>query len=396
MADSPKMLTPECAAIPAGNEAAGFLSRAIALALDIILLNFLFHGLSFAFREQFFAMAKFTDFIGFAVVFCYFWLLNGPVGKGRTMGKYLFNIRTQDYEGRTLSAGTSFKRTLVQLISPLFPMGLLNPLFNMTDANQALLNGGLLSLSFGFLIGNALLVGLHPMKQGFHDLFSRALTVRSAQPVRFEDLKTQIAAAALGRRTRSASVALQSAGIAFIAISLVQIWGVFQQVRTEGWRTQSAMLKDMKREFALDGFTLLDFGIMKKREAADAKGKAWDGQTTGTLQAELPTTATLAKTDGGETPRYRFFVLYTSNRDFSGEALRDNPKIKSHIFELRNWTRERIRKDLPIISKQEIMPEDFQVFFIEQFSFFIYTHRKTEADFLYSWTGDTPIIEKKP
>ncbi|HOE62407.1 MAG TPA: RDD family protein [Candidatus Sumerlaeota bacterium] len=393
MTDSPQMPSPVCAANSAGNVSAGFLTRAIALALDIILLNFIFHGLTFLFREQFFAISRYTDFIGFIVVFCYFWLLNGSVGGGRTMGKFLFNIRTQDYEGRALSAGVSFKRTLVQMLSPLFPMGLLNPLFDTTNANQALLNGGLLSLSFGFLISNALLVGLHPMKQGFHDLFGESLTVRSPQPVRYEDLKTQIMAAALGKRTRSARVSLQSAGIAFIAISLVQIYGFFGQVRSESWRAQSAMLKDMKHEFTLEGFTLLDFGIMKKRETTNAKGKTADVLTTGTLQSELPATRTLNRGEAAPA-RYRFFVFYIANRDFSGEALRADSQIKSHVLALRNWTRERLKRDLSTISGQKILPEDFQVFFIEQFSFFIYTHRKTEANFLYPWTGESPIIEK--
>jgi len=428
----------------------GFWVRALALVLDIILLNFVFNGLSFLFREQFFLVSRYTDFIGMIIVYLYFTLLNGPVGKGRTMGMYLFNICVRDYEGCALSLGAACKRTLIQMVSPLFPMVFFTPFLKMTEPSQAMLSGGILSLSLSFLVSNALLVGLHPLKQGFHDRVARSIVVRGQIAVRYEELERFTSSEMIGRKIRTPASAYQSAGIAFVVISLIQIWGVFQQVRSEPWRIQSHMLDEMRQRFSIQGLELTDFGVYRirdevKEESApparsnakqpEAKLKESEVAATSTLakqpvaklkEVEVATTSTLAKQPvaklkeaevattsplAQKKERFRFFVKYTSRRDISEKDVKEIPRLSSFIHELRDWSLEKLKTDYaPMLrgpegektgqesadaSKNIIWPEDCQVYFVETYSLFIFTHSKTEASYILPWQGTVPLVSAK-
>jgi|GEM_PF-544967 len=390
----------------------GFWVRALALVLDIILLNFIFNGLSFLFREQFFLVSRYTDFIGMVVVYLYFTLLNGPVGKGRTMGMYLFNICVRDYEGGVLSLGAACKRTLIQMVSPLFPMVFFTPFLKMTDPSQAMLSGGILSLSLSFLVSNGLLVGLHPLKQGFHDRVAKSIVVRGQSAVRYEALEKFISSEMIGRKMRTPASAYQSAGIAFVVISLIQIWGVFQQVRSEPWKIQSRMLDEMRQRFSIPGFELTDFGLYRIRD--EVKEQSASPASSGAKQpeaklkeAEVATTSTLAQ----KKERFRFFVLYTSRRDISEKVIKEIPRLSFLIYELRDWSQEKLKTDYaPMLRGPEgekagqesaktspnvIWPDDFQVYFVETYSLFIFTHRKTEASYILPWQGTVPLVSVK-
>lgn len=391
---------------------AGFWVRALALVLDIILLNFVFNGLSFLFREQFFLVSRYTDFIGMIIVYLYFTLLNGPVGKGRTMGMYLFNICVRDYEGHVLSPGAACKRALIQMVSPIFPMVFFTPFLKMTEPSQAMLSGGILSLSLSFLVSNALLVGLHPLKQGFHDRVAMSIVVRGQIAVRYEELERFTSSEMIGRKIRTPASAYQSAGIAFVVISLIQIWGVFQQVRSEPWRIQSRMLDEMRQRFSIPGFELTDFGVYRirsevKEETAPPARSDGKQPVAKLKEAEVAATSTLAQ----KKERLRFFVLYTSRRDISEKDVKEIPRLSSLIYELRDWSREKLKTDYaPMLrgpagektgqesadtSKNIILPEDCQVYFVETYSLFIFTHRKTEASYILPWQGTVPLVSAK-
>jgi len=391
---------------------AGFWVRALALVLDIILLNFVFNGLSFLFREKFFLVSRYTDFIGLITVFLYFTLLNGPVGKGRTMGMYLFNICVRDYEGCVLSPGAACKRALIQMVSPIFPMVFFTPFLKMTEPSQAMLSGGILSLSLSFLVSNALLVGLHPLKQGFHDRVAKSIVVRGQTVVRYEELERFTSSEMIGRKIRTPASAYQSAGIAFVVISLIQIWGVFQQVRSEPWRIQSRMLDEMRQRFSIPGFELTDFGVYRirsevKEETAPPARSDGKQPVAKLKEAEVAATSTLAQ----KKERFRFFVLYTSRRDISEKDVKEIPRLSSLIYELRDWSREKLKTDYaPMLrgpagektgqesadtSKNVILPEDCQVYFVETYSLFIFTHRKTEASYILPWQGTAPLVSAK-
>ena len=386
----------------------GFWVRALALVLDIILLNFIFNGLSFLFREQFFLVSRYTDFIGLIIVFLYFTLLNGPVGKGRTMGMYLFNICVRDYEGCALSLGAACKRTLIQMVSPIFPMVFFTPFLKMTDPSQAMLSGGILSLSLSFLVSNALLVGLHPLKQGFHDRVARSIVVRGQNVVRYEELEKFTSSQMIGRKVRTPASAYQSAGIAFVVISLILIWLFFQLVRSEPWRFRSEMIQ----RFSIPGFELTDFGVdrirseVKEESAPTARSDA--KQPVAKLkEAEVATTSTLAQ----KKERFRFVVKYTSRRDISEKDIKENPRISSLIYEIRDWSWEKLKTEYDRMlrgpdgkktgqesadtSKNIILPEDCQVNFDETYSLFIFTYRKTEASYILPWQGTVPLVSAK-
>jgi len=211
---------------------------------------------------------------------------------------------------------------------------------------------------------------------------------------------------------RTPASAYQSAGIAFVVISLIQIWGVFQQVRSEPWRIQSRMLDEMRQRFSIPGFELTDFGVyrirdeVKEESAPPARSDA--KQPVAKLkEAEVATTLTLAQ----KKERFRFFVLYTSRRNISEKDIKEIPRLSSLIYELRDWSREKLKTDYaPMLrgpevektgkesadtSKNVILPEDCQVYFVETYSLFIFTHRKTEASYILPWQGTVPLVSAK-
>jgi hypothetical protein len=275
-----------------------------------------------------------------------------------------------------------------------------------------MLSGGILSLSLSFLVSNALLVGLHPLKQGFHDRVARSIVVRGQTVVRYEELERFTSSQMIGRKVRTPASAYQSAGIAFVVISLIQIWGVFQQVRSEPWRIQSRMLDEMRQRFSILGLELTDFGVYRIRdevkEESTPPARSDAKQPVAKLkEAEVATTLTLAQ----KKERFRFFVLYTSRRNISEKDIKEIPRLSSFIYKLRNWSREKLKTDYaPMLrgpegektsqesadtSKNIIWPEDCQVYFVETYSLFIFTHRKTEASYILPWQGTVPLVSAK-
>jgi hypothetical protein len=267
-----------------------------------------------------------------------------------------------------------------------------------------------------------------------------SIVVRGQIAVRYEELERFTSSEMIGRKIRTPASAYQSAGIAFVVISLIQIWGVFQQVRSEPWRIQSRMLDEMRQRFSIPGFELTDFGVYRvrsevKEETAPparsdgkqpvAKLKEAEVATTSPLaqlkEAEVVTTSPLAQLKEAEVAatstlaqkkeRFRFFVLYTSRRDISEKDIKEIPRLSSLIYELRDWSREKLKTDYaPMLrgperektgqesadtSKNIILPEDCQVYFVETYSLFIFTHRKTEASYILPWQGTVPLVSAK-
>jgi len=357
------------------NTRGGFWLRAIALILDLIILNSFFHLLTFVFREQLFEISHLTEYLGAGFVFCYFWLLNGPLGKGRTIGKLLFNLRVQNYEGNALSLAAAFRRAI--LITPHFIILIMDPLFDSLQDQMPLLHVGILSFSLSFIVSNALLVGLHPLKQGYHDYFARSLVVRGGAPVTYEKFKTIHTSTLLSKKVRPPSSAFQSAGIAFLVIFCLQVWSGYQQVKSETWKSQNELFKEMETRFAIKGFDLAGYRILPIREKKEGKEtkippkdiKEKDNVTSPPIATDIPP--------------YGIYVIYTTPDDVSGEAIRNDESIRNMLPGIRDWFQEMA----PVVFERHMevgrIPASVEVYFSERFSLFLYTHEKTEANFSY-------------
>ncbi|MBN1900258.1 RDD family protein [Candidatus Sumerlaeota bacterium] len=356
---------------------AGFWVRAVSLLMDIIVLNFLFHGLTFLFREQLFRIAPYTEYLGAALVFLYFSLLNGPLGKGRTIGKFLFSIRVQDGEGNPLSLIASFKRTIIQLITPSYVLLILDIVFDKSISSQAFPYQILSSLLISFVAANGLLIALHPLKQGFHDQFARSLVVKGGAKVTHDHLKSAFQTTLLSSKARTPASALQFAGLAFIVIFAFLTWIAYQQIGSEQWRKNNDLIKEIRTEFAINGFKLSEIRAMTKSAAKEKKGKEQLAQPETPQIMDAVTSGTYVE---GKPP-FLIRMKYMALRDITKDEVESNEKIKLMLPKLKKWFQERI----PGIMKREIeeglIPDSIEVIFGENFSLFLYTHEKEEHRF---------------
>lgn len=94
---------------------AGFVLRVSEFAIDLVLLYFFAYTLELAFRKPLLELGPTLQLLWGGGTFAYFWLANGPVGKGVTLGKAILDLRVVRIDGNPLTLGQSFVRTLVQL-----------------------------------------------------------------------------------------------------------------------------------------------------------------------------------------------------------------------------------------------------------------------------------------
>ena len=362
---------------------AGFWMRALCLVLDIIILNFFFQALTFLFREQLFQIGEYTGYVGGGIAFLYFWLLNGPVGKGRTLAKFLFNMRVQDYQGEPLSYLDSFKRTVVIMIVVLFiSLMFFDPFFHKTGAGEALFHGGLLSVCLSFVISNALLLGLHPFKQGFQDCFARSLVIRGETSITYEDLQKKVTVVLLNKKVRSPASAFQSAGIAFIVILSIQAWGAYQQFKSESWKSHVNLLEELREEFSVKGFMLSEYHFLPIRQDREKQQKAQGESEEGD---QSPSVSDVNNEDRLTTPvgttPYGFLVVYLTNNDASKSQIESDPEIQSMLPYLKEWVKNMLIRDRTEQIEQGHIPRELKVYFVERFSLFLHSHGKMEAEF---------------
>lgn len=76
--------------------------------------------------------------IGFMVLFGYFLVLEGPLGKGRTIGKRILNLRVLKEDQSTIGYGASFGRNILRLIDGFFFYIIGMILISDSDLNQRL------------------------------------------------------------------------------------------------------------------------------------------------------------------------------------------------------------------------------------------------------------------
>ncbi len=162
----------------------GFLVRFLALILDLILILSGIHLLKSSMPDLFRSLGEWAPFATSAIAFFYFVLLNGPYGKGRTIGKMLLKIEVTDLDGSYPSIRQSVMRTFI-LFPIFFTAPLADAIFGEPNSimheyfKYCLRN----PLTFAVLIGTAISLPFNPFKQGLHDFFSGTLV----RPIRHPD-----------------------------------------------------------------------------------------------------------------------------------------------------------------------------------------------------------------
>ncbi len=160
--------------------------RLAAYAIDWVAIFFVAYSLELFARPQLMALGPLLPFLSTFGVFCYFWLGNGPMGGGGTLGKSILNLHVVDAEGKMIGYGPAFKRALLQ-----FPA--------ILTATFVLFREGLgLPSAFGMGIGqlfttfsvamlftHAFNLGTHPLRRSWHELWSGSYVTSDPTPYTF-------------------------------------------------------------------------------------------------------------------------------------------------------------------------------------------------------------------
>lgn len=157
----------------------GFWRRLLALTVDSFILFLAGLAIGLSLHDVLEPWASVTPLLGLALSALYFSLLNGPVGKGRTLGKRLLGLQVLGVDGHTLSARRALWRfavlalliyngVLFGLAASALPSGLLTT-FGVVDGTVCL----------ALLLGFTVLVVSDPLKRGAHDLAGGSVVIRA-------------------------------------------------------------------------------------------------------------------------------------------------------------------------------------------------------------------------
>ncbi|MCX7048640.1 MAG: RDD family protein [Candidatus Sumerlaeota bacterium] len=246
---------------------AGAWERALAFLIDGILLYFLAQlwvpALAPAMQDHSLIMT----WLGTAIFIAYFAILNGPIGKGQTLGKKLLQITTRRLDGAPVGWEGALARATVQclpiLLSPLI-MVLINA--GGTESKKdsiAFWRGCLLDAPlFPFILWNFLMAALRRDKRALHDLAAGAFVCKTSQAPAACEYVRDVSAHANRMGTL---MALTIALAALIPLEYVSI----QHGRSDP--DKIALLTELETRYPLPGYQVsINWRIIQKADAAQS------------------------------------------------------------------------------------------------------------------------------
>lgn len=317
---------------------AGFLLRLAALFGDIVLIYFLGYTLEMTLRGPLLALGPMgLLFLSHLFVFLYFWLGNGPVGKGMTLGKAILNIRVVDAEGAPLGYGAGLRRALVQ-----YPLVYQVTFMFIAQETGAPTVPSLAVTSLLEFLGLTLILTLaysviaHPQRRGWHDLFAGSYVTPNPVTEAFKDA----AHAPMTEQNARRAAALKRTSVVFFLVIAV-LFGL-NWIRSVNVTRQSPavdFIEGVEAAAPLPGYRLETFaltgeaesalfadylrGIMPERPADDAT------TTTQNVFASLEGELTLR-------------LFYIKKRGLADVADANDPELGAAIQQLRRAALERI------------------------------------------------------
>lgn len=226
---------------------AGFWPRLFALIVDLVFLHFLARFAEKAFGDALFRDDRLVPWISVAVFYFYFVSLDGPMGRGQTIGKLLMKLRVTDLDGRPPGWTPAAIRALL-----LFPYVLLSAALGEFMRKQGIdsVPGwlyGMLSIWLGLTLSfaHAITIAFNPFKQGLHDHLAGTVVRRAEEePLTFEGMKNHLG---IGWRrsykqpfiSGAISFALLLVGVTFLttnrqAPSMREFWAEKEKLPLEG------------------------------------------------------------------------------------------------------------------------------------------------------------------
>ncbi len=160
------------------NIVVGFWLRLVSDFLDVIVLGLLGILITIPLKNVFYQIGENGLFIGLIITFLYTGILQSYIGNGQSIAKKILKIQVLDINGKYLSLQKSFLRyTVIAFV--FYNSWIITALTSILPFLNNVIFQTIYSFFIIFLfLGVTVLIGLHPLKRGFHDLIAKSIVVR--------------------------------------------------------------------------------------------------------------------------------------------------------------------------------------------------------------------------
>lgn len=162
-----------------GSPRAGFWKRAVALAIDALIVGAVLIIASSVLRNVFLRLGENLWYIGFILFGIYLVLLNSSVGKGQTLGKKMLGIRVVQSGGKMPTLSQSLWRYILMGLI-MFSGGIGQSIVSLTRSEYAIIPFRLLVLML--FLGIVGLLAFTKSKRGLHDYLTGTAVVQNSNP----------------------------------------------------------------------------------------------------------------------------------------------------------------------------------------------------------------------
>ncbi len=340
----------------------------------MIFLRFFFYALVFIGKEYFYRIGTNSYFIGLAIILGYFYLLDGPIGKGKTIGKSLMNIGVRDYDALPLQSSQVFVRTVIAMNFFIFS-DLIGRLFKIDSVADIFISNLIYGVVWGFLVANAILIGVHPLKQGMHDLLAKSLVTKDSLKEKYEVFIEKVP-----DYERLQGGAFQSAAIAFVVLIVLSGFMNFKYSFNEEQKEHLEQIKEARAMFEIEGFEFLGFkyGFLKEPITS--------------LPVDSDSATSPVTTNGAEDAEmiYAAVFHYRTPHSFDPAEIENSREIREMMKWAGEWARDTFPISSEIIDESRIPPDiDLTPRRIQRI-YFIF-EKKINLTFLYQYSEDVRL-----
>jgi uncharacterized RDD family membrane protein YckC len=216
---------------------AGFWRRFVAEVLDALLLGATGWAIGYPFRYVLSDLGSRAAWIGLVVSLLYAGLLQSSLGRGQTLGKRALGIQVLRRDGGYLRMGASMLRFLV--VSFVFYNSMYGSFLESVSPGVAAVAGSvLLFVVVWMFFACFLMIPLHPLKRGLHDVISGSVVVRKG---RYD--------AALLAQLENPRRARRALGITAV-LAVVMLGGVIWGIDSLAKGADMAVMKSLRDDLA--------------------------------------------------------------------------------------------------------------------------------------------------
>lgn len=156
----------------------GFWIRLLSDIIDYVILGILGYLLSIPLKGMFCWIGESAFLIGVVISFLYFGIFQSSTGGGQTPGNMLLRIQVLRLDGKYLSKSRAFLRFAIPAFL-LFNQSIFIGIISLfPDLDTAFFQSIYSLIVAALFVGVSLLVVLHPLKRGIHDLLAGSIVVQ--------------------------------------------------------------------------------------------------------------------------------------------------------------------------------------------------------------------------